>query len=104
MFSIFLSRYKDSDVNWTQIRHSKHQCNESLTMMRLQEIYLTKDKKIHPQVYYADTQCRGQCFYSPRGIIMDEVSPTAGGEIKLPKITLCGEVSPPDKCGWARNF
>ena len=61
-------------------------------------------QKIHPQVYYADTQCRGQCFYFPRGIIMDEVSPTAGGEIKLPKITLCGEVSPPDKCGWARNL
>ena len=49
MFSIFLSRYKDSDVNWTQIRHSKHQCNESLTMMRLQEIYLTKDKKSTPK-------------------------------------------------------
>ena len=32
----------------TQIRHSKHQCNESLTMMRLQEIYLNKDKKNSP--------------------------------------------------------
>ena len=49
MFLIFLSRYKNLDVYWTQIRHSKHQCNESLTMMRLQEIYLTKDKKIHPK-------------------------------------------------------